>query len=127
MLSRFPSTTPRCTGALLRHLARHVKIGAALPTDVTMEELGGSSRTAVRSALAYFVERGPVAGMKERFLPRRAQRASAPAREVKSDFDLGTQFDDPVAQNAAGQASRPGYPLRAREMAMDVATPALYA
>ena len=70
-MSKLPTTTRRSTNLLLRHLAKHVKIGAPLPTEVTMAELGESSRTAVRSALAYFVERGLIAGMKERYLLRK--------------------------------------------------------
>lgn len=70
-MSKLPTTTRRSINLLLDHAAAHVEVGASLPTEVHMTALAGSSRTAVRSALAYFAERGLIAGMKQRYLLRK--------------------------------------------------------
>ena len=70
-MAKLPTTTRRSTNLLLHYLADHVQIGEALPTEMRMTELGKSSRTAVRSALAHFAQRGLIAGMKERYLLRK--------------------------------------------------------
>lgn len=70
-MAKLPITTRRSTNLLLQYIAEHLPIGAALPTEVQMSELAASSRTAVRGALAYFVERGLIGGMKERHLLRK--------------------------------------------------------
>lgn len=70
-MSKLPTTSRRSTNLLLQYIADHVQVGAALPTEVKMTEVGEGSRTAVRNALAHFVERGLIAGMKERFLLRK--------------------------------------------------------
>ncbi len=72
-MAKLPTTTRRSTNLLLQHIAEHLPIGAALPTEVQMSELVASSRTAVRSALAYFIEKGLIGGMKERHLLRKPQ------------------------------------------------------
>jgi DNA-binding GntR family transcriptional regulator len=70
-MAKLPTTTRRSTNLLLQYIADHVQVGANLPTEIRMTELGQSSRTAVRSALGYFVERGLIGGMKERCLRRK--------------------------------------------------------
>lgn len=70
-MSKLPTTTRRCTNLLLDYIAGNVAVGAALPTEVKMTELGQGSRTAIRSTLAYFIERGLIGGMKQRFLLRK--------------------------------------------------------
>jgi DNA-binding GntR family transcriptional regulator len=70
-MAKLPTTTRRSTNLLLEYIADHVEVGESLPTEIRMTELGQSSRTAVRSALAYFVERGLIGGMKERCLLRK--------------------------------------------------------
>jgi DNA-binding GntR family transcriptional regulator len=70
-MAKLPTTTRRSTNLLLQYFAGHLAVGDPLPTEVKMTALGESSRTAVRSALAYFVERGLIAGMKDRHLLRK--------------------------------------------------------
>jgi DNA-binding GntR family transcriptional regulator len=70
-MSKLPTTTRRSTNFLLQYIADHVAIGDPLPTEVRMTELGQGSRTAVRSALLYFAERGLIGGMKDRYLRRK--------------------------------------------------------
>jgi DNA-binding GntR family transcriptional regulator len=70
-MAKLPTTTRRSTNLLLRHIADHLAVGEALPTELRMTELGQGSRTAIRSALAHFAERGLIAGMKERYLLRK--------------------------------------------------------
>lgn len=72
-MSKLPTTTRRSINLLLEHADQHLNVGDPLATEVRMTEISESSRTAVRSALAYFVERGLIAGMKERFLLRKPQ------------------------------------------------------
>ena len=72
-MSKLPTTTRRSINVLLEHAADHIALGASLPTEMQMTGLAGSSRTAVRSALAYFAERGLIAGMKQRYLLRKPQ------------------------------------------------------
>jgi DNA-binding GntR family transcriptional regulator len=59
---------------LLDYLDEHVAIGERLPTEVNMTALCQTSRTVVRAVLAYFVQRGLIAGMKERHLLRKPVR-----------------------------------------------------
>lgn len=73
-MAKLPITTRRSINLLLDHIAGHLKVGDALPTEMRMAEIAESSRTAVRSALAYFVEHGLVAGMKQRHLLRKPKR-----------------------------------------------------
>lgn len=73
-MAKLPITTRRSINLLLDHVASHLKVGDPLPTEMRMTEIVESSRTAVRSALAYFVEHGLIAGMKERHLLRKPKR-----------------------------------------------------
>jgi len=70
-MAKLPTTTRRSTNLLLQYVADHVAVGDPLPTEMRMTELGGASRTAVRSVLAHFVKQGLIAGMKERHLLRK--------------------------------------------------------
>ena len=70
-MAKLPITTRRSINLLLDHAAKHLSIGDALPTEMRMTEIVASSRTAVRSALAYLAEHGLIAGMKQRHLLRK--------------------------------------------------------
>lgn len=70
-MAKLPTTTRRSINLLLGHAAHQVGLGESLPTEVRMTKLVGSSRTVVRSALAYFAERGLIAGLKDRHLLRK--------------------------------------------------------
>ena len=70
-MAKLPTTTRRSTNLLLEYIAHHVAVGDPLPTEVQMTEVAQGSRTAVRRALLFFVERGLIAGMKERYLLRK--------------------------------------------------------
>ena len=70
-MAKLPITTRRTTNLLLQHIADNVSIGNVLPTETWMSEHVACSRTVVRSALTYFIERGLIAGMKERYLLRK--------------------------------------------------------
>lgn len=70
-MAKLPITTRRSINLLLDHAAKHLSIGDALPTEMRMTEIVASSRTAVRSALAYLAEHGLIAGMKQRYLLRK--------------------------------------------------------
>lgn len=70
-MAKLPTTTRRSTNLLLRYIADHLDVGDPLPTELRMTALGQGSRTAVRSALAHFAERGLIGGMKERHVRRK--------------------------------------------------------
>lgn len=72
-MAKLPTTTRRSINLLLDYAADHVGLGESLPTEVKMTELVSSSRTVVRGALAYFAERGLIAGLKDRHLLRKPQ------------------------------------------------------
>jgi DNA-binding GntR family transcriptional regulator len=70
-MAKLPTTARRSANLLLRYVADHLEVGDPLPTELRMTELGQGSRTAIRSALAHFGERGLIKGMKERRLLRK--------------------------------------------------------
>lgn len=70
-MAKLPITTRRINNALLDYIAAHVEVGALLPTEVRMAQIGGCSRTVVRRSLANLAERGLIAGMTERRLLRK--------------------------------------------------------
>jgi DNA-binding GntR family transcriptional regulator len=70
-MARSPTVFKRSANLLLDHFAAAVAVGDALPTEHRMAELGEGSRTSVRSALAYFHERGLIGSLKERRLLRK--------------------------------------------------------
>jgi DNA-binding GntR family transcriptional regulator len=73
-MARPPTVFKRSANLLLQHIAEHVAVGDVLPTEQQMADVGEGSRTAIRSALVYFHERGLISGMKERRLLRRPVR-----------------------------------------------------
>lgn len=118
-MSKLPTTTRRSINLLLEHAAGHLKVGDALPTEVRMTEIVESSRTAVRSALAYFVERGLIADMKARYLLRKPKRddyfdvselhsATEQLQQVlmdriyQRDLPPGAEFSEAELSRAAG-------------------------
>ncbi|WP_377704308.1 FCD domain-containing protein [Pseudoduganella sp. UC29_71] len=70
-MAKLPITTRRSINLLLDYAAKHMKVGDPLPTEMRMTEIVESSRTAVRSALAYLAAHGLIAGMKQRHLLRK--------------------------------------------------------
>ncbi|GAB3458079.1 GntR family transcriptional regulator [Massilia terrae] len=69
-MAKLPTTTRRSINRLLEHIASDLQVGDLLPTEIQMTTIVDSSRTVVRAALAFFVERGLIAGMKDRHLLR---------------------------------------------------------
>ena len=80
-MARPPTVFKRSANLLLQHIANHVAPGEPLPTEHHMAQLGEGSRTAVRSALVYFHERGLIGDLKERRLLRK------PAQDDYFDFE----------------------------------------
>ena len=74
-MSKLPTTARRSTNLLLDYISAHMKVGDPLPTEIKMAEAGQASRTAIRAALAHFIERGLIAGMKSRFLLRKPKKS----------------------------------------------------
>jgi DNA-binding GntR family transcriptional regulator len=73
-MARPPTVFKRSANLLLQHIAEHVAVGEALSTEQHMTVLGEGSRTAIRSALAYFHSRGLISDLKERRLLRKPVR-----------------------------------------------------
>ena len=118
-MARPPTVFKRSANLLLQHIKHHVAVGEALPTEVQMVELGGGSRTAIRSVLAHFHERGLIDDLKARRLLRKPVRAdyfdvadlqsgSERVREVlmeriyHSDLPPGAEFSETELSRAAG-------------------------
>jgi DNA-binding GntR family transcriptional regulator len=74
-MTRLATTSKRTANLLLDHLAAHVPVGDALPTEQRMAELAQSSRTVIRTVLAHFATRGLIGGMTERQLRRKPEAA----------------------------------------------------
>jgi DNA-binding GntR family transcriptional regulator len=70
-MSRPATVFKRTANLLLQHIADHQAVGAPLPTEQHLAELGPGSRTAVRRAIAHFHERGLINDLKERRLCRK--------------------------------------------------------
>jgi DNA-binding GntR family transcriptional regulator len=121
-MARPPTVFKRSANLLLEHIASHVAIGEALPTENQMAELGDGSRTAVRSALAYFHEQGLISDLKERRLVRKPLRkdyfgiaeletGANRIRQVMmeriyhSDLPPGTEFSEAELARAAGTST----------------------
>ncbi|SFU90692.1 GntR family transcriptional regulator [Pseudoduganella namucuonensis] len=118
-----PSTIfKRSANLLLRHIAENLAIGEALPTEHRMAELGQGSRTAVRSALDHFLERGLISDLKERRVLRKPQRRDYFAltelqtgadrihevlmeRIYQSDLPPGSEFSEAELARAAGTST----------------------
>ena len=80
-MARPPTIFKRSANLLLQHIASHVAVGDPLPTEQSMAELGEGSRTAIRSVLAHFHERGLISDLKDRRLLRK------PVHEDYFDLD----------------------------------------
>ncbi|SFV13313.1 GntR family transcriptional regulator [Pseudoduganella namucuonensis] len=118
-MARPPTVFKRSANLLLEHIAISVSIGDQLPTEQQMAELGGGSRTAIRSALAYFHTQGLINDLKDRRLLRKPlrgdyfdiadlQSGSDRVREVlmeriyHSDLPPGAEFSEAELARAAG-------------------------
>jgi DNA-binding GntR family transcriptional regulator len=118
-MARPPTVFRRSANLLLDHIASAVAIGEALPTEQQMAALGEGSRTAIRSALAYFHERRLIGDLKERRLLRKPapddyfdvaelQSGAERVRQVlmeriyHSDLPPGAEFSEVELARAAG-------------------------
>ncbi|MTW09962.1 GntR family transcriptional regulator [Pseudoduganella eburnea] len=118
-MARAPTVSRRSVNLLLDHIMDSVAVGEALPTEHRLAALGEGSRSAVRSAIAHFFERGLISGMKERRLlrkPRQAdyfdvadlQSGTERVRQVlmeliyQGDWPPGTEFSEAHLARAAG-------------------------
>jgi DNA-binding GntR family transcriptional regulator len=121
-MARPPTVFKRSANLLLQHIAEHVALGEALPTEHQMAELGDGSRTAVRSALAYFHEQGLISDLKERRLVRKPSREDyfdiaeleTGANRIRqvlmeriyhSDLPPGAEFSEAELARAAGTST----------------------
>lgn len=118
-MARAPTVSRRSVNVLLDHIAASVEVGEALPTEHRLAALGEGSRSAVRSAIAHFFERGLISGMKERRLLRKPlqadyfdvadlQSGTERVRQVlmeliyQGDWPPGTEFSEAHLARAAG-------------------------
>ena len=118
-MARPPTVFKRSANLLLKHIAANVAVGETLPTEQQMAVLGDGSRTAVRSALAYFHTQGLISNLKERRLLRKPlrrdyfdeadlQSGSDRVRQVlmdriyHSDLPPGAEFSETELARAAG-------------------------
>lgn len=118
-MSRRPTVFKRSANLLLEHIASHVAIGEALPTEQQMAGFGEGSRTAIRRALVHFHEQGLISSMKERRLLRKPvrddyfdiadlQTGTDRVRQVlmdriyHSDLPPGAEFSETELARAAG-------------------------
>lgn len=121
-MARYPTIFKRNANLLLQHIAVNIDIGVALPTEHKMAELGGGSRTAVRSVIAYLLERGLIDSLKERRLCRKPvpddyfdlaelQSGGERIQQVMmeriyhSDMAPGTEFSEAELARAAGTST----------------------
>ena len=74
-MARPPIVFKRSANLLLQYIASNVAIGASLPAEQQMADLGEGSRTSVRSALAHFHARGLISDLKDRRLLRKPKNA----------------------------------------------------
>jgi len=121
-MAKPPTIFKRGTNLLLRHLAEHIDVGAALPPEQRMAELAHGSRTAVRSTLNYLLKRGLISDLKERRLLRKpapddyfdeAELQSGAARIQQvlmeriyhNDLPPGSDFSEAELARAAGAST----------------------
>jgi DNA-binding GntR family transcriptional regulator len=121
-MARPPTVFKRSTNLLLTHFVENLAIGDALPTEQQMAELADGSRSAVRSALAYFHEQGLISDLKERRLLRQPARSdffdiaelesgASRIRQVlleriyQSDMAPGAEFAEAELARAAGTST----------------------
>jgi DNA-binding GntR family transcriptional regulator len=127
LLRPTPMTRPatvfkRTANLLLEHFSGHLAVGDALPSEEQMTKLGEGSRTAVRRALAYFLEQGVLADLKDRRLRRKPvrkdyfdiaelQTGADRIRQVlmeriyQSDLPPGAEFSESELARAAGAST----------------------
>lgn len=118
-MARPPTVFKRSANLLLEYIAAAVAIGDMLPTEQQMAALVGGSRTAIRSALAYFDKQGLISDLKERRLLRKPlrkdyfdiadlQSGADRVRQVlmdriyHSDLPPGAEFSEAELARAAG-------------------------
>lgn len=118
-MTRPPTVFKRSANLLLEHITEQVAVGDPLPTEQQMAALVGGSRTAIRSALAYFHTQGLISDLKERRVLRKPQRkdyfdiadlqsGTDRVREVltdriyRSDLPPGAEFSEAELSRAAG-------------------------
>ncbi|CAN7356650.1 GntR family transcriptional regulator [Pseudoduganella sp. LjRoot289] len=121
-MARSPTIFKRSTNLLLQHIAAYVPVGEVLPTEARMAELGEGSRTAIRSSIVYFHERGLISGLKERRLLRKPQPGDyfdvaelqtgadriqqvLMERIYQKDMPPGTEFSEAELARAAGAST----------------------
>ncbi|MGV7207170.1 FCD domain-containing protein [Oxalobacteraceae bacterium A2-2] len=121
-MARPPTVFKRSANLLLQHIAGHVAVGDTLPTEHQMAGLGDGSRTAIRSALAYFHEQGLISDLKERRLVRKPQsgdyfdlaeletgaqriRQVLMERIYHSDMPPGSEFSEAELARASGTST----------------------
>ena len=120
-MTRPPTVFKRSANALLEHIASHIGVGEALPTEQHMSTLGEGSRTAIRSALAYFHSRGLI-DLRERIVLRQPVRGDyfdvaelqtgadriqqvLLERIYQSDMPPGTAFSEAELARMAGTST----------------------
>ena len=121
-MARPATVFKKTANLLLKHIADNLTVGDVLPTEHQMAELGEGSRTAVRSAIAYFHEQGLISDLKERRLLRRPARkdyfdtaelqtGADRIRQVlmdriyQSDLPPGAEFSEAELARAAGTST----------------------
>jgi DNA-binding GntR family transcriptional regulator len=122
VMTRPPTVFKSSANLLLQHIASHIAVGEALPTERHMATVGQGSRTAIRSALVYFHERGLISGMRERIVLRKPVRGDYFAvaelqtgadriqqvlleRIYESDMPPGTAFSEAELARLAGTST----------------------
>jgi DNA-binding GntR family transcriptional regulator len=121
-MTRPATVFKRTANLLLEHFSEHLTVGDALPSEEQMANVGEGSRTAVRRALAYFLERGVIGDLKDRRLRRKPVRddyfdiaeletGADRIRQVlmeriyQSDLPPGAEFSESELARAAGAST----------------------
>ena len=121
-MTRPATVFKRTANLLLQHFADYLAVGDLLPTEQQMSKLGEGSRSAVRSALAYFLELGVIDDLKERRLCRKPVRKDYFAmselrtgadrirqvlmdRIYQSDLPPGAEFSESELARASGTST----------------------
>jgi len=121
-MARYPTIFKRSANLLLHYIAGNLAIGATLPTEHRMADLGDGSRTAIRSVIAYFHERGLISDPKERRLVRKPLPADyfdlaelqsggdriqqvLMERIYQGDMSPGAEFSESELARAAGTST----------------------
>lgn len=119
-MARPPTVFKRSANLLLEHIATYLAVGEQLPTEQQMTGLGEGSRTAVRSALAYFQSLGLIdEGRRILRKPKRADYFDIAELETgadriqqvlmeriyQSDLPPGAEFSESELARAAGTST----------------------